>query len=139
MGSCLLSVHSQPCLSLSDHPLGSAVGRSKWKLPARTWTKPRRRCSAYPKRKRRGQGLEMRFPVGLVEAVTGAVRRPRPLKGQGLASVSVFVEPGLKPKGQTTLLSYPPIIPSVPPHTLAAALPGSELPGQHLSLDPLQL
>lgn len=119
--------------------MGSVVGRSKWKLLERIWTKPRRRCSAYPKRRRRGQGLGMRFPVGLVEAATGAVRRPKPLKGQGLASVSVFVEPGLRLKGQTTLLSHPPIIPAAPPHPPAAALPGTEFPGQHLGLDPLQL
>lgn len=123
----------------SYQSLGSVFDRSKWKLPERTWTKPRRRCSAYPKRRRRGQGLGMRFPVGLVEVATGAVRRPRPLKGQGLASVSVFVEPGLKLKGQTTLLSHPPIIPAAPPHPLAAALPGNEFPGQHLGLDSLQL
>lgn len=136
---CFLPTPHPPCLPLTTHRLGSLVGRNKWKLPARTWTKPRRRCSAYPKRRRRGQGLGMRFPVGLVEAVTGAVRRPRPLKGQGLASVSVFVEPGLRLKGQTTLLSHPPIIPAALPHPHAAALPGREFPGQHLGLDPLQL
>lgn len=137
VGSCyFLFTHHPACLS--DHPMGSVIGRSKWRLPARTWTKPRRRCSAYPKRRRRVQGLEMRFPVGLVEAATGAVRRPRPLKGQGLASVSVFVEPGLRLKGQTTLLLHPPIIPAAPPRLPAVALPGSEFPDQRLGLDPLQ-
>lgn len=81
----------------------------------------------------------MRVPVGLVEAPTGAVKRPRPLRGQGLVSVSVFVEPGLRLKGQTTLLSYPPIKLAAPPHRPAAVLPGREFPGQHLGLDPLQL
>lgn len=126
-------------MPLSDHPVGSVVNRSKWRLPARTWTKPRKRCSVYPKRRRRGQGLGMRFPVGLLEAATGAVRRPRPLKGQGLVSVSVFVEPGLRFKGQTTLLSHPTLIPIAPPLPPAVALPGSEFPGQRLGLDPLQL
>lgn len=81
----------------------------------------------------------MRVPVGLVEAPIGAVKRPRPLRDRGLVSVSVFVEPGLRLKGQTTLLSYPPIKLAAPPHRPAAVLPGREFPGQHLGLDPLQL
>ena len=81
----------------------------------------------------------MRFPVGLVEAATGAVRRLRLLRGQGLESVSVFVEPGLRFKGQITLLLYPPIIPAVPPQPPAAALPGSVFLSQHLGLDLLQV
>lgn len=109
------------------------------KLPAKTWTKPRRKYSAYPKRRRRGQGLGMILPVGLVEAAIGAVRRPRPLRGRGLVSVNVFVEPGLRLKGPTTLLSHLPILPAAPPRPPAPVLPGSELPGQHLDLDPLQL
>lgn len=137
-GKLLLSVLSRLCLLPSDH-LWNLVGRSKWKLPERTWTKPRKRCSAYPKRKRRGQGLGMRFPAGLVEAVTDVVRRPRPPKDQGLASVNVFVEPGLRLRGQTTLLSHLPIMPTAPPCPLAAALLGNEFPDQHLDLDPLQL
>lgn len=118
---------------------GCVVGRNKWKLPEKTWTKPRRKCSAYPKKRRRGQGLGMRFPVGLVEAATVAVRRSKPLRGWGLVSVSVFVEPGPRLKGQITLLSLPPIIPAallLPP---AAVLLGNGFPGQHLGLGLLKL
>jgi hypothetical protein len=114
VGSCSFP----SCLALLALPLadtiGHVVGRNKWKLPEKTWTKPRRRCSDYPTRKRKDQGLGMRCLVEVVEPATGAARKSGLLRGWGLVSVNVFVELGQKLKEQTTLLSHPPIIPATP-------------------------
>lgn len=108
-------------LPLADH-IGLVVGRNKWKLPEKTWIKPRTKCFDCPKKKRKGQGLGMRCLVGLVEAATGAVRKSGLLKGWGLVSVSVFVELGLRLKEQTTLLSHLAILPATPSCLPNAAL-----------------